>query len=257
LVIAQDGRYVFCSDKFAEILGYSVEELLSLSPEEMPSLIYIDDREFATKSYEDRLAGKPISPRQEFRCVKKDSSVIWVEIYSSLINYHGKPALQAAFMDISDLKKAELALRESEERFRLIAETIDEVFWIWDAQTDKAIYISPAFERIWGIRQRACTIVLNPFLNIFIRMTENVWGRRKGFWRPTAFQIASIELSNPTDRFGKCGIAVSRFPMRMERSRNSLEWARTLRSEDAQKRSSENLGNILIKLSIRSAIPFL
>ena len=41
-------------------------------------------------------------------------------------------------------------LRESEERSRLIAETITEVFWMTDAQIGKMFYISPAYERIWG-----------------------------------------------------------------------------------------------------------
>jgi PAS domain S-box-containing protein len=46
--------------------------------------------------------------------------------------------------------QAEEALRQSEERFRLIAETIDEVFWMSDVVEEKMLYISPAFERIWG-----------------------------------------------------------------------------------------------------------
>lgn len=46
------------------------------------------------------------------------------------------------------------ALRTSEERFRTIAEHIDEVFWILDAESDGIVYVSPAFERVW---QRACS----------------------------------------------------------------------------------------------------
>jgi len=40
--------------------------------------------------------------------------------------------------------------RSAEERFRELAETIDEVFWITDAQKSRMLYVSPAFERIWG-----------------------------------------------------------------------------------------------------------
>lgn len=43
--------------------------------------------------------------------------------------------------------------RQAEERFRELAETIDEVFWITDAQKSQMLYVSPAFERIWG---RSC-----------------------------------------------------------------------------------------------------
>jgi PAS domain S-box-containing protein len=41
-------------------------------------------------------------------------------------------------------------LRQSEERFRQIAETIDEVFWVADADIAKMLYVSPAYERVWG-----------------------------------------------------------------------------------------------------------
>lgn len=56
--------------------------------------------------------------------------------------------------DISDQKRAESALRESEARFRNIAETITEVFWIADGDLSRVSYVSPGYERVWG-RKRA------------------------------------------------------------------------------------------------------
>ena len=52
--------------------------------------------------------------------------------------------------EITARKKMEEELRESEKRFRLITETIDEVFWMADVETGKTFYVSPSFERIWG-----------------------------------------------------------------------------------------------------------
>lgn len=43
-----------------------------------------------------------------------------------------------------------MALRQSAERFRQIAETIDEIFWISDLENKNFVYLSRAFERIWG-----------------------------------------------------------------------------------------------------------
>jgi PAS domain S-box-containing protein len=51
-------------------------------------------------------------------------------------------------------KQAEAALRESEERFRQMAEQIGEVFWMCDPAKQQMIYINPAYEQIWG-RARA------------------------------------------------------------------------------------------------------
>lgn len=40
--------------------------------------------------------------------------------------------------------------RQAEDRFRELAETIEDVFWVMDAQKRQMLYVSPAFERIWG-----------------------------------------------------------------------------------------------------------
>ncbi|BAU66704.1 multi-sensor hybrid histidine kinase [Stanieria sp. NIES-3757] len=53
-------------------------------------------------------------------------------------------------IDISDRKEAESALRRSEERFRQMAETIEDVFWIKDPYQSQVVYVSPAYEKIWG-----------------------------------------------------------------------------------------------------------
>jgi PAS domain S-box-containing protein len=52
--------------------------------------------------------------------------------------------------DVTDRTRAARILQESEERFRQLAENIHEVFWITDLATGKTIYVSPAYESIWG-----------------------------------------------------------------------------------------------------------
>ncbi len=66
--------------------------------------------------------------------------------------FGGEGPLRAvvAHENISERKLAEDALRESEERFRQIAENIQEVFWITDIEKQQVLYVSPAYERIWG-----------------------------------------------------------------------------------------------------------
>jgi PAS domain S-box-containing protein len=68
-------------------------------------------------------------------------------------------SLSAFFLNagISERAKAEQSLRESEERFREVAENIDDIFWLTDLQHKKVLYISPAYERIWGrTRESLC-----------------------------------------------------------------------------------------------------
>jgi PAS domain S-box-containing protein len=49
------------------------------------------------------------------------------------------------------LRRAQAQLSESEERFRQIAGNITEVFWIADPATDRFLYVSPAYQKIWGL----------------------------------------------------------------------------------------------------------
>jgi two-component system, cell cycle sensor histidine kinase and response regulator CckA len=153
LAIIQDGFYVFCNSAYAKMTGYSIEELLALSPGEMGDMNHPDDRAFVWKRHQDRLAGKDVAPDYECRAFRKDGTLLWLEVHSSLAEYNGKLATQLLYLDITERKQAENALRESEERFRLIAETIDEIFWIFDLEKGNATYISPAHERIWGTRR--------------------------------------------------------------------------------------------------------
>jgi PAS domain S-box-containing protein len=56
-----------------------------------------------------------------------------------------------AITDITERKLADEALRESEERFRTMADTLPEGIWIGTIEPREVLYVSPAFERIWGL----------------------------------------------------------------------------------------------------------
>jgi two-component system cell cycle sensor histidine kinase/response regulator CckA len=58
--------------------------------------------------------------------------------------------LVASGIDVTERKRTQKALRQTEERFRQIAESIHEVFWLSNPDTGELLYISPAYEAIWG-----------------------------------------------------------------------------------------------------------
>lgn len=66
--------------------------------------------------------------------------------------------------DITEVHSASEALEESEQRFRYLAENIHQVFWVRDPRTSQILYLSPAFEEVWG-RSRGW-IIEQPWLYI-------------------------------------------------------------------------------------------
>ena len=65
--------------------------------------------------------------------------------------YPSEEGITIFFNDITERKRAEEALIKSEEKFRMIAETIREVFWIADVDLQRMTYISPSYETVWGL----------------------------------------------------------------------------------------------------------
>ena len=65
------------------------------------------------------------------------------------IAIHNAHLLQQAQGEIAERKQAEVQLRVSEERFRQLADNIQEAFWMTDAESEEEIYMSPAAETIW------------------------------------------------------------------------------------------------------------
>jgi PAS domain S-box-containing protein len=104
---------VFANESMGKMLGYSPEELISLSSSEIAELIYFEDRPAFFNRFKSRLEGKQADTSYEFRGVKKDDSIIWLESFANLIEYNGQQALQAMFLVLTNAKKLKILLEKA------------------------------------------------------------------------------------------------------------------------------------------------
>ncbi|MBY0523382.1 MAG: PAS domain S-box protein [Gemmataceae bacterium] len=119
--------------------------------EEFLQVIHPDDRAGVAESVRAALVGGT-DLDIEFRAVAPDGAVVWRTGKAHVVrDAAGKPLqLLGIGMDITKRKQAEEAQRSSDDRFRQLTENIDAVFWMTDWSATASIYVSPAYERIWG-----------------------------------------------------------------------------------------------------------
>ncbi len=131
------------------MFGYTVEEFLEMDTRSL----HVDDERyvrFGRESQEALDAGGTFSARFPMR--HKDGRIFEAEQTVSLLldRLGHSGGVVSVIRDVSERVEAEARLRESEERFRQIAEWIEDVFWITDPRKNRMEYVSPAYALIWG-----------------------------------------------------------------------------------------------------------
>jgi PAS domain S-box-containing protein len=126
ILVAQDGLIKFVNPRCAEISGYSKEELLSMS---FRNLIHPEDRELVVTHHLQRMQGDDTPHSRTFRVIDKSGNVKWVENLSVPIMWKGNRASLGMVIDVTDRKKAEETLRQSEEKYRKTLETIADGYY--------------------------------------------------------------------------------------------------------------------------------
>jgi PAS domain S-box-containing protein len=147
---SRDLTYLWVSKPYADWIGRPANEIIGRS------IADIVGRQAFTQLYphfKKALAGHVV--RYEEQVHFQGIGPRWINaVYTPTRDATGTPdGWVAVVLDITERRRMEGALAESEQRFRQLAENINEVFWMTDPHTTQLLYISPAYERVWG---RSC-----------------------------------------------------------------------------------------------------
>lgn len=126
ILVNHDGRHVFANPRLCQLLGYTVEEMARTGIRE---LVHPDEFDKVMERFRDRQAGKPVANVYETVFVTRDGRAVPVEITATLTVWQGGPAGLVFVHDISERKRLDQALRDSERRYRaLMQEAADGIF---------------------------------------------------------------------------------------------------------------------------------
>jgi len=150
-----DFKYTYVSPSVTRMRGYSVEEVMAgtLSDTLTPTSLEIARKILARELARDpNRVNEPFQSRTlELQLNCKDGSTVWAEITVTFLHdENNRPVgLLGVSRDISERKQMEEALRENEERYRLLAENASDLIWTMDLNL-RYTYISPSVERMRG-----------------------------------------------------------------------------------------------------------
>ena len=139
-----NGEVFYVNDEFTRITGYTHDDL--------PTVADWLERAYPDEDHRARIlavwARDVAEPGRDLitHVTRADGDVRPILLRTAHLP---RRRMVVTLLDVGDLQRIEKELRESEERLRQIAETIDQVFWIVQVEPFAVLYASPAFEEIW------------------------------------------------------------------------------------------------------------
>jgi len=147
IYVVQDGLFKSANPNAASYAGYTPEDLVG---KESNSIVHPEDREIQREGAISMLKGKRSSP-YEFRIIGKNGETHWIMETVTPIVFKGRPAILGNSMDITEYKRKEEALRESERRLADIIDFLPDATLAIDRR-GKVIAWNRAMEEMTGVK---------------------------------------------------------------------------------------------------------
>jgi PAS domain S-box-containing protein len=145
----ENGFWTYLNPAWEQITGFTVEE--SLGGYFLDSIVE-EDREKTQALFNKIRAYQQTQISHVIRYIHKGGGYRWIEVVAEInVDQHNQFAgVTGTLTDITARKEAEEAIKESEQRFREIADNVDELFWIRDINEPRFLYVNRTFERYTG-----------------------------------------------------------------------------------------------------------
>jgi len=147
IIIHRNWQALYVNSRFLTMFGYqSLEDIRQLPS--LKALFNPDELPMLERYRQERLNGKDVPDEYEVRANRKDGTPIVAQNVARVISWEGERAIQSTFLDVTERKKVQAALRESEENFRRLADGSIEGIVIH--RDFKPLYFNPAFAAMLG-----------------------------------------------------------------------------------------------------------
>lgn len=150
VVLDHMGRASFWNQMATEIFGYTAEEVLGKEIHPLvcpPELLPAYEKGYTTfaRTGEGAVVGKTL----QLEALRKDKSRVTIELSVGAFRLNGRQYAVAVIRDLSKLKRLEHELKESEQKYRLLAENVDDIIWMADPE-GRVVYVNTAVRTYLG-----------------------------------------------------------------------------------------------------------
>jgi PAS domain S-box-containing protein len=149
ILVHRDLQSLFVNDTYAAIHGYTVEEFLTLDA--ISDVVHPSDHARLIEYDRLRRSGGEAPLHYEYKGIRKDGSTVWLMNRSRRVNWDGQMASQNTVIDVTERKKAEEALVESERLYRIILETSPIGLGIAHTESGTAKFVNDAQLKLFGV----------------------------------------------------------------------------------------------------------
>ncbi len=141
-LVAKDGMFIYVNPAMELATGYTRDELLQMT---VPELVHPDHHE-QVQEYVRLYSEQHLSaPRSEIRLIRKDGSICWLDAVANWSDIDGKLTMFASALDISERKRIEQELKDSQFFIEQIHKAIPDVIYVFDLEELRIVYTNRPF----------------------------------------------------------------------------------------------------------------